>query len=65
MFVKNTLGQDELRVPAYRDAQEVAAISGDLRMTEDVVRARLADEREIEEMMNPGIIARIKWWWNS
>jgi len=63
-FVKNTLGH-EIRVPAYRDAQAIAAISGDVQMTEEVIRARLEDEREIEAMANPGIIARVKWWWNS
>ena len=64
VFIKNTLGH-EIRVPAYRDAQNIAAISGDVQMTEEVIRARLEDEREIEEMANPGIVARIKWWWNS
>ena len=54
-----------MRVPAYAVAQQVAAISGDVKVTEEVIRARLEDEREIEKMVNPGIIARIKWWWNS
>lgn len=65
VFIKNTLGQDQLHVPAYAEAQVLAAISGDIQMTEEVIRARLEDEREIESMSNPGIIARIKWWWNS
>jgi hypothetical protein len=65
VFVKNTLGQETLHVPAYRDAQVVAAISGDIKMTEEIIRARLEDEREIESMANPGWVARIKWWWNS
>jgi hypothetical protein len=65
VFIKNTLGQDALRVPAYQAAQSIAALNGNIQITEEVIRARLEDERQIEEMANPGIIARIKWWWNS
>jgi len=65
IFVKLVLDQDELRIPAYSAARDSAAKAGDVGRAELIVREQIADERELEKFENPGLMTRLKWWWNS
>jgi hypothetical protein len=65
IFVKLVLDQDELRISEYSAARDVAAKAGDVQMAEAIIREQIADERELELFENPGLLTRLKWWWNS